>query len=180
VLYNYGGKLLQGYEIVSDLNGIALPMYFVKKITGTLGDLQIQHILHAANQKLKIIEGYKYKYKQIQNYNWIGPETAEFIANNMAQYIKCGIFEVPLITATLTGFIDCISNNTVYEFKCVNFLDKTHFIQLALYMYLAQQNGINYTAYHLYNILSGEIILLKCTPQNLQYIYETLINAKKN
>ena len=38
----------------------------------------------------------------------------------------------------LIGYIDCIDkdNNVVYEFKCVQKLDKTHYLQLAIYMYM--------------------------------------------
>ena len=36
----------------------------------------------------------------------------------------------------MIGFIDCIDDNNIYEFKCVKKLEKEHILQLAIYMYL--------------------------------------------
>ena len=43
--------------------------------------------------------------------------------------------EKELLNRKLNGFVDCIDNNNLYEFKCVQILDKEHFLQLAIYMY---------------------------------------------
>ena len=89
----------------------------------------------------------------------------------------------------ICGAIDCISGNNIYEFKCVDILDNTHILQLALYMYL-YENDIRYkdttlpkiimNNYYLYNILTDEMISIKSNLDNLQEMVNYLINEKYN
>lgn len=100
---------------------------------------------------------------------------------------------------TITGNADCIDDNNFYEFKCVKELKSEHFLQLAIYMYMHQAYIIEYycklhkltcclskvppeilTKYHyyLYNILTDEMVEIKCSFENLQALVTTLINEK--
>ena len=36
----------------------------------------------------------------------------------------------------ISGYVDCIDNYNLYEFKCTQTLEDTHLLQLTLYMYL--------------------------------------------
>jgi hypothetical protein len=99
----------------------------------------------------------------------------------------------------ISGCADCIDGNNFYEFKCVKELKPEHFLQLAIYMYMHQASKIDVycmsnkltchldnvpieilTKYHyyLYNILTDEMVEIKCSFKDLQDIVITLINEK--
>jgi len=99
----------------------------------------------------------------------------------------------------ISGCADCIDGNNFYEFKCVKELKPEHFLQLAIYMYMHQAMEIEHycesnkltchldnvpmeklTKYHyyLYNILTDEMVEIKCSFKDLQDIVITLINEK--
>ena len=49
--------------------------------------------------------------------------------------------DVPeLLNRKLCGRIDCIDSDDIYEFKCTNKLEKEHYLQLAIYMYMHKMN----------------------------------------
>ena len=63
----------------------------------------------------------------------------------------------------------------MWEFKCVHSLRAEHYIQLALYMYLA---GDQANRFYLYNILSGEHWEITSSPERLSVMVNLLIREK--
>ena len=62
----------------------------------------------------------------------------------------------------------------VIEFKCVEELDSSHFIQLAIYKYLNETHN-KVHKYYLYNILSDELYELKSNHENLKKMMKILV-----
>ena len=45
-----------------------------------------------------------------------------------------------ILNRKICGRMDCKDGNNIYEFKCVEKLEKTHYLQLAIYMYINEMN----------------------------------------
>lgn len=90
--------------------------------------------------------GFLYKIYQIKKYNWLSKENLEKAIERLKSLniSKDARFEQNLKTELanreIIGYIDCIDNNNIYEFKCVDKLEKEHFLQLSIYMYLNEIN----------------------------------------
>jgi hypothetical protein len=50
----------------------------------------------------------------------------------------------PKVGKVIVGRVDCIDNDTIWEFKCTRDLDSEHFIQLAVYALLNENMKISY------------------------------------
>ena len=79
---------------------------------------------------------------QITNYNWLSVDKLNIIVEEMKKLniSSRAEFEYPLqygdSEVILSGIIDCIDDDNIYEFKCVDKLENIHILQLAIYMYL--------------------------------------------
>lgn len=144
--------------------------------------------------------GYIFKIYQITNYSWLQKneldecmnrlDKLKISMNSLFEYYISAENEQELLNRNLIGYIDCVDkeNNIVYEFKCVQKLEKEHYLQLAIYMYLYElkkqyienieniSNGE--TKYILFNILTNEYINIKCEFQKLKKMIEYLIYSK--
>jgi hypothetical protein len=134
-----------------------------------LENIQPNELLFLANLYCSYLSGYKFKLKQISNYDWLTHEQLvksyarlnNVVSKNAEYEIKfshCNDEE--LFGIQINGMIDCIDGNKIYEFKCVSELKKEYAIQLALYAYIVEMNNhenIDYE-YYLYNILTNEMM----------------------
>ena len=71
--------------------------------------------------------------------------------------------------------------NNIYEFKCVNKLEQEHFIQLAMYAYMNENNYIHHQMkfnYYLYNILTDEMFMIDVEYEKLKEMMEFIIYKK--
>jgi superfamily I DNA/RNA helicase len=107
-------------------------------------------LLYIANAWATIKSGYLFKFKQIADYDWLTEENLQQCADRLKKLniSESAIFEKEYILhgtknnykelgkKTMTGYVDCIDGNRIFEFKCVQNLDKDHFLQLAQYMYM--------------------------------------------
>jgi hypothetical protein len=126
-----------------------------------INDIELQNItpselLYISNCYITCKSKYLNKIFQITNYNWLEKKILDECINRLIKLniSKNSLFELrlerenesELLNRRLIGYIDCVDeeNNTVYEFKCVKQLNKEHFIQLALYMYMYELNKINH------------------------------------
>ena len=162
-------KVRQGTysENVSEINGVAIPSYFEYKLLGrmtindqlrkvdkniSLKNIDCTGLLRLANEYCSYRSGYIFKLKQITQYDWL--QTAELnnaikrldgVISKNAVFEKCITLsgEPELCGKELTGFIDCVDVDTVYELKCTEKLEKEHMLQTALYMYLHQTEMSN-------------------------------------
>lgn len=160
---------------------------------------KIENFLILANINIAHNTEYIYKTKQIKDYEWLDSETMneciqrlqQYISNNARYEIHCAIgnhgfienniYDIDdnkeLLGYTMSGYIDCIDDNTVWEFKCVSEIKKEHIIQLGLYMYMMMKMGFNYE-YKLLNILDGNIIEIKSDLTRLKQMVTYLIKNK--
>jgi hypothetical protein len=115
----------------------------------------IDELLYISNYYCSFRNGYLFKLYQIDEYNWITKENIDLIHERLSKIISnSSIYEhkiecIPnklyrpeLLNKILTGYIDCVDDNKIYEFKCVHKLENEHYLQLAIYMYLYETNII--------------------------------------
>ena len=126
-----------------------------------INDINLQNLtpaelLYISNCWNTYKNGYLFKIYQITNYEWLEEKKLNECINRLTQlnisinslfeYKLETANEVELLNRKLVGFIDCIDkeNNIVYEFKCVQKLEKEHYLQLALYMYMYELEKIKH------------------------------------
>ena len=192
------------WEVVADINGTAIPLYYAIKVFNrncynttefTLdGTNDNENILRIANRLKSEIDNSYYKYYQIDYYNWMSQEELDICVERMNKIKSEGFITEKSnfnegisvtttnsngITFTLNGEMDYFDKENVFEFKCVNRLDDSHFIQLLLYKYINEKNNKHFKNYYLYNILSDELYKVDCTKENLECIIDILIKNKE-
>ena len=119
-------------------------------------NLTSQELLYISNCWNTFKTGYIFKIYQITNYDWLSDKKLDkcinrltelnISINSLFEYNLETENETELLNRKLIGFIDCIDkeNNIVYEFKCVQKLEKEHYLQLALYMYMYELEKIKH------------------------------------
>jgi len=122
--------------------------YDIDKIN--LENLQEDELLYIANKWSSYKSGFLFKLYQINVYDWLSKLKLNRAVKRLANLniSKNAIFEYnisindrkELLNRKLVGYIDCIDDNNVYEFKCVKEINKEYFLQLALYMYINEYN----------------------------------------
>lgn len=132
--------------------------------------------------------GYLFKKYQITNYNWLTQQNLDLAVKRLdnLQIDATSKFEVKvsskgkkeLLNRELVGFIDCISNKRIFEFKCVNILTSEYILQLACYMYLFQTEFKKTYDNYLYNILTNELIKVSSSYNKLKEFVKFLITEK--
>ena len=121
-----------------------------------LQNLTSEELLYISNCWNTHKTGFLFKIYQISNYGWLEQTKLDECINRLTK-LKISINssfeyriitenEIELLNRKLIGFIDCIDteNNIVYEFKCVQKLEKEHYLQLALYMYMYELEKIKH------------------------------------
>lgn len=187
--FDYTSKIQQ-YNILNfDFNNINIHL------------LNISELLYICNCWLACNNGYLFKICQIKKYDWL---TDEVIINCLLQMSKLNISknssfefgllidnEIELLEYSIQASFDCldIENNILYEFKCTNEINKSHLLQLAIYMYMYEiykykLNKKEKTKYVLYNIYNNKYYELNSDFNKLKemmkyLIYEKFINKKK-
>ena len=168
--YNSVGDLL--VEEISDVNGSALPAAFEYMTTGNMtianelkikiNELTPELLLEIANKYNASVSGFKFKVNQISDYNWLEQEMIDLAVERLSTIIH-GVtnYEVGVgdyyLNKEITGRIDAVSDDVVYEFKATKELTPEHILQLAVYAQLYGKGK----KYILFNILTGEMIEVK-------------------
>lgn len=86
-------------------------------------------------------------------------------------------FEYKVEDDITTGFVDCITKDTVWEFKFCKDLKKEHFIQLCIYMSMIPDKYSNYS-FKLFNIRTNEIWEIERDIDLAKHIYHRLSEYK--
>ncbi len=145
------------------------------------------NLLKLANEYCAKCNGYKYKLVQIQDYNWLTMEHLNLACDRLSIISKDAKYEVLLSTEstesknntiTITGEIDCIDGDIIYEFKCVDELNTIHKLQLAIYAYIYEAAFHKKMKYRLFNILDNEIYELESSFADLQLMFDQIIDHK--
>jgi len=84
------------------------------------------------------------------------------------------------INCEIIGRVDCIHNDTLWEFKCVSELNIEHKLQTIIYAWMYYMNGIKYDYYNLLNLRTGQNLTLKYDHNVIDEIVSDLIILKYN
>jgi hypothetical protein len=105
-----------------------------------------EQLLYCANIWNAYVSQYLFKTIQITQYDWLSDEYLEYgVQNikslnisNLANYEKSveKTFTKGPIQITIKGCLDCIDNNNIYEFKCVDSITETNILQLIVYAFI--------------------------------------------
>ena len=192
-LYKIKSKsVINDVDFIDDDDSIIKKNYDINKIN--INEENIDELLYIANCYCSWISGFKFKLFQIYNYNWITKDNLDKAFNRLNNFISINAkYETfvecinnnsrpELLNRRLHGAIDCIDNDKIYEFKCVSKLEIEHYLQLAIYMYLYENNindnHIITNKYYLYNILTNEMRQVICSYKELINMVEYLIYYK--
>lgn len=165
---------------------------FTEKIK-IFSKMDIPDLLYIANLWSCISNGYAYKMSQIKNYDWISSDKINECLERMKSLGigKEAKFEKylarsgnELLGRSVAGYADIMTGINqkdkfiLYELKCVSELTSLHFIQAAVYNYLAEPLfGIHDT--RVYNILTGQMFRISPKePESLAQMM-TIIILKK-
>lgn len=132
--------------------------------------------------------GYVFKLNQITEYNWLSERSLRLCMKRFDRLniTKEAIFEqrielkgkLELLDRELVGYIDCIDNKSIFEFKCVNQLEKTHYLQLAIYMYMLESIKQSDKSYYLYNVITDKLDRIVVSMPDLIKMMSYLIDSK--
>ena len=142
---------------------------------------------------------YLFKSLQINEFDWLTPKVYKKtnkrldslnLTDKSKVEIPCYLSSSPLLhipeilNRKICGRIDCQDGGNLYEFKCVEKLEKTHYLQLAIYMYVTEMNlllqtknnfeGDDYSLvgidrhYYLYNVLTDQLDEIHITLEKLR------------
>lgn len=119
--------------------------------------------------------------KQIKHYEWINEELDEIWKGvKRLEFITSEYdYEIPIQydddNIKISGAIDCLSEEYMWELKCVNHITDEHILQLVIYACIDTMAG-NKRIYKLYNIMNDQSYEIKLL--NVDKIMELLINHK--
>ena len=111
-------------------------------------NIKPDELLYISNHWNSYKTGFLFKICQITDYNWLEQKKLDEcikrlsclnISVNSSFEHEVNTEKTPeLLNRKLIGYIDCFDedNNILYEFKCVQKLNKEHYLQLAIYMYM--------------------------------------------
>ena len=136
-----------------------------------------------------------HKLSQIHRYDWITKNQLDTMVSHIEslEIGTKGNYETfyqaegtpELMTRKLIGY-DCLTHDSLYEFKCVKHIEAHHYVQLALYMYLHKFNNpfSSNITYYLFNILTKELHTIDASYSDLVnmvslLMYENIREPKK-
>ena len=116
--------------------------------------LSIDELLYITNRWTTFKNGYLFKIKQITDYSWLSQNDVDRCMKNLEKLniSDKAIFEKKLVIENkpellnrkITGYMDCLDYNKIYEFKCVGELENKHYLQLAIYAYINEITQAEY------------------------------------
>ena len=125
-----------------------------------------------------------FKLEQIKNYNWLTEEMVDQVHNNMTILVNPQ-YEHDLIKTydlyetgpvKISGVLDCIDGNIIYELKCTSELTLEHKLQLIIYQWLwSHQSHKNFK---LFNIKTNELLRLEADDAIINKIINLLLIYK--
>lgn len=77
-----------------------------------------------------------------------------------------------------TGRVDLITDSTVWELKCTSKLSMDHLLQVVIYAWLWQMQGLSSKNFKIFNIRTRELLSLNATLEDLNTIIIALLKGK--
>lgn len=145
------GRLIKSY--IDELSEISNNAFI------DIRDCEMHDLIRAATIYNGLCNKLFYKIEQIKDFNWINRDFLEDCSSRIAKYVSSNAnYEVPVTNGCISGIVDCVDGDTVYEFKCTTMIEDEHILQLALYAFLLPGKK-----YKLFNIYTEEIISIMVT-----------------
>ena len=154
------------------------------------GDIDgISRLLRLTTEWVCLKSGYNFKKEQIKEYNWLKPEILKNATERLSKLFTNPIdlqFEKQLVLPyeefALIGFLDIYDpkKKDIWELKLVSNIDSEHYLQIALYRWLANQNGYIIENSYLFNIMNNMIYVVQATMEDLETIVKKLVDIKRN
>jgi len=149
--------------------------------------LETHQLLYLANLYNAYVSGYNSKREQIKQYDWLDQETLTTAEHRLSKYIpQEAEYEKELSCVMLgrkiTGHLDIVDKDTIWELKCVRQLEPVHFIQLTVYAWLYEQRCGKIPILKVFNVLTEEIIKLSITgslPELVSYLVVKRYGTKR-
>jgi len=172
-----------------------------------------KNLLYISTIYDSLTSGYIFKSFQITDFNWL---SNDMISKSLKRFellkiSKKATFESPcnlsndlgdvpeILNKKIIGCFDCFDGKNIYEFKCTKKLEKEHYLQLAIYMYIFKILRLRYKNridanlnildkfrpmhYLLYNILTGQLDEISCNltklKEMIKYLFDSKFNNKK-
>jgi hypothetical protein len=131
-----------------------------------------KYLLYIATIYNSLTSMYLFQSYQIKKFNWISCEQFDECYERLETLNisnKASIEHASIIRDTgnnpelkqyaITGRYDCYDKGNIYEFKCTTELEKEHYLQLAIYMYMHKAQCYNNTVCNgIDNVCVGDVI----------------------
>ncbi len=192
-------------EAVADINGVSIVAYYEFKATKVISFVERlydadepmkrrvyknldKELLRCSTEWLCAGTGYKFKRYQIKSFAWIETEMFEAARRRLEKEIGSAVSELSFekecrYTWRGTEIAGCADiydakNQHLWEIKVVNELKVEHFIQLLLYQWLFEKNGIPVKRCFLFNVQDGRKVEVAARGR-FEHIVDTLIQQKR-
>ena len=204
-------------ELVSDLNGVAIPMMWETAQTGLNSIFKMvqdernrskfitkevdklglccktpAQYLHLAALWQAITSCYNSKLAQIQSYDWLTTDRvkdchrvlAKHLTDDAAYEVGIGVddcFVKEYGYVQVTGRMDAVTEDVVWELKCVKELQLEHFLQLILYAWMWRrrfEESKGPRTFRLMNMRSGEVWELDASSHYIKEAVDILLHNK--
>jgi hypothetical protein len=161
--------------------------------TAVVGRSTLENHLRIVNVYISLREKLNFKVAQIKNYNWLGEVEVKKIMMNMNRHIKNPQelkYEVEIISKKddirhvnidyfikehmkqeerigklrFTGIIDAMSEDIIWEFKCVEELEVEHLLQVIIYAWIWKmscETEFGSRIFKIMNIRTAEVQILQ-------------------
>lgn len=187
------------YEEVADITGVAVPTYYQYKTDNKmdiLGDLPAdirrklalpvsspEQLLEIANRYCAVRSDRIFKVNQIHEYNWLSQENLDKCVERLKLRLPAACtmeigYTMEFCGKTITGFIDVMDDNSIWEIKCVKELGPEHVLQLVMYALMHSVHTGKTVNYFLYNVINDELKQIFVESQNMVEIAKLLLHNK--
>jgi hypothetical protein len=150
------------------------------------------YMLRLSTEWVCIKSGFNFKKSQIKKYDWLSLEQLERCVSRLEGVLSSDRleFEFPLSyeytfngnRVNIYGFLDVLENSdNIWELKMTKTLGVEHYIQTAIYVWLAHHNilkPINVKSAKLYNIVNNREYQLEINMTNISKVIDILVKAK--
>ena len=153
-----------------------------------LGDAPgISRLLRLTTEWVCLKSGYNFKKEQIKEYDWLKPEILQAASDRLGQHFSKSAqlhFEKLVMTAyqnlAIIGFMDIYDPilHNIWELKVVNDIDSEHYLQVAIYRWLAIKCQFPVSNSYLFNILNNKLYTISATNEDLEKIISILVEHR--
>ena len=146
--------------------------------------------IHMCNVYQAVSDGYHGRLAQIKKYDWLNNDMVEQCHKYLGEHVSSRSIEFEKVAShtidtqfgevTINSRIDAVTDDTIWEFKCVDELMLEHFLQLVVYAYVYNMSNTNVERKKtkILNIRNGELYELVYNSEIVDQIMDTLFCHK--